>query len=153
MCRMGWHGRGSSKIFPGGCCITMSAKATLCGASVQRHSQMVLTWPPLPFQSILLGFSYSLAIFHSPLGHSAAWGGGMHHHFLSWVNDISKGKGTWWSLQHLCICLWHFWNKGMFTQPPTHWLFGKRWVPDPMHGRGEREITPAAEEFPLLFSV
>lgn len=32
----------------------------------QRHSQMVLTWSPLPFQSILFGFSYSLALFHSP---------------------------------------------------------------------------------------
>lgn len=59
----------------------------------QRQGWMVLAWSLLPFQGVLFGFSYLLAIFHSPLPSAA----------LSGTNGVWKGKGRQWSLQHSCI--------------------------------------------------
>lgn len=65
-CRVGWRGHGSNRTFPDGSCTQCQPRPPSGGTLWQRHSQMVLTWSPLPIQSILFGFSYSLAVFHCP---------------------------------------------------------------------------------------
>lgn len=88
-CKAGWHGCGSDVALPAPTWLLQHHRPSTV------PSKMVLTWSPLPFRDVLFGFSYLLAIFHSPLPRAA----------LSGTHGIWKGMGTQWSLQRSCTWL------------------------------------------------
>lgn len=69
------------------------------------------------------------------------------------MNGISKGSTVEpAALVHLSLTLLERGDVHVASITMAVWE-ETRGVPNPMYGRGKREITPAAEEFPLLSSV
>lgn len=153
-CKVDWRGCGSNAALPApGWLLQHRAGQGLSLGWLwvtvwQRQGWMVLTWSLLPFQGVLFGFSYLLALCSIPRFQG----------LLSQERMVSeKERERSGACSTHAFGFWRFSYKGILAQPPSPLLFGKKKVGcvTLMYswGKETREITPAADEFPLLASV